>query len=92
MTMFIVIHAINKFDSFMWLNYLTCLFSQESFQIAHLRQKKIEEHLRAQQEHELKIKQERSEAIRKGERVLQQVRSDVKHVMMQTKLELRVRS
>jgi hypothetical protein len=65
-------------------------YRDEAFHWAKLRKQKIDDFQRDRAEADLKLKHERTEAIRKGQEALKQMRFDVKNVMFQTKLELKV--
>ncbi len=56
-----------------------------------MRQKKMMEHAKEKAEADLKIKEDRIEAIKKGQQALAQMRFDVKNIMFRTKLDLKVR-
>lgn len=66
------------------------LDSQESFEIAAARRRKQEEYRKARLEKELKDKEDRCNAIKKGNVTLTQMRNSMRDIMVKTTLELKV--
>jgi dsDNA-specific endonuclease/ATPase MutS2 len=62
----------------------------EAFQLAKVRKQKIDQFQRNKAEADLKLKEDRTEAIKQGQEALKQMRFDIKNAMFQTRLELKV--